>query len=289
MNGRREIPQIFQTRQLVGLFRFVLLVLLLLVTLVPVVWGFSLAFRSNQEIVTMQGIDQYTFIPKSPTLQNFTRLFELVNVPRVFLLTVFVSVTVTALNLILNSMAAYAFARIQFPGRDIIFILILATLAIPVEILIIPLYRQIYQMGMMNTLTSLIIPFGANAFGIFFMRQFFLGIPKEIEEAACIDGCTRVRIFGKLMLPLSKAALITLGLQIFLQQWDSFLVPVTFISSESKMLLQVAINYIYSGLYFNDFGVLYAGMLIATIPIIFIFLFLQKYYVAGITSTGIKG
>jgi len=121
------------------------------------------------------------------------------------------------------------------------------------------------------------------------MRQFFLGVPKELEEAAMIDGCSRVRIFFAIMIPLAKAALITLGLHIFLQQWDSFLVPVTFISSESKMLLQVAINYIYSGLYFNNFGILYAGMVVATIPIIIVFLFLQRYYVAGISSTGIKG
>lgn len=269
--------------------RTILLVFLLVATLIPVIWGFSLAFRSNQEIVSMSGLNRYTFVPEFLTMRNFSRLFTLVNVPRVFMLTVFVSVSVTALNLFFNSLASYAFARIAFPGRDVIFLVILATLAIPVEILIIPLYRQVYQMGMMNTLSSLIIPFSANAFGIFFMRQFFLGIPKELEEAASIDGCSRFRIFGQIMIPLSKAALITLGLQIFLQQWDSFLVPVTFISSESKMLLQVAINYIYSGLYFNDFGVLYAGMLIATIPIILIFLLLQKYYVAGITSTGIKG
>jgi len=273
----------------VHVLRLIVLMLLLTITIVPVVWGFSLAFRSNQEIVRMHGLSVHTFLPQTPTMMNYLKLFTMVDIPRVFMLTLFVSLSVTALNLAINALAAYAFAKIKFPGRDVIFSIILATLAIPVEILIIPLYRQIYQMGMMNSLVSLIIPFSASAFGIFFMRQFFLGIPKELEEAAYMDGCSRVSIFLKIMLPLSKAALITLGLQIFLQQWDSFLVPVTFISSKSKMLLQVAVNYIYSGLYFNDFGVLYAGMLIATIPIIFVFLFLQKYYVAGITSTGIKG
>jgi len=268
---------------------YFVLVILLTLTIVPVIWGFSLAFRSNAEIVKMEGLNRFTFFPQVPTMKNFRRLFELVDVPRVFALTLLISVSVTAINLLFNSMAAFAFARIKFPLRNVLFGLILATLAIPVEILIIPLYRQIYQMGMMNSLSSLIIPFGASAFGIFFMRQFFLGIPKELEEAAVIDGCSRLRIFFSVMIPLSKAALITLGLNIFLQQWDSFLVPVTFISSKSKMLLQVAINYIYSGLYFNDFGVLYAGMLIATLPIIVLFLFLQKYYVAGISSTGIKG
>lgn len=273
----------------IRVLRLIVLALLLLITIIPVVWGFSLAFRSNQEIVRMHGLSMHTFLPEKPTMMNFWKLFTMVDVPRVFLLTIFVSLSVTTLNLAINALAAYAFAKIKFPGRDLIFFIILGTLAIPVEILIIPLYRQIYQMGMMNKLASLIIPFSANAFGIFFMRQFFLGIPKELEEAAYLDGCSRLTIFSKIMLPLSKAALTTLGLQIFLQQWDSFLVPVTFISSESKMLLQVAVNYIYSGLYFNDFGVLYAGMLIATVPIIFVFLFLQKYYVAGITSTGIKG
>ncbi|MCK9546991.1 MAG: carbohydrate ABC transporter permease [Sphaerochaeta sp.] len=273
----------------VTFIRSTFMIILIIMTIIPIVWAFSLAFRSNAEIVSMRGINRHTFYPEHATLQNFLRLFQTVNVPRVFLLTMFVSLSVTALSLILNSLAGYAFARIPFPLRSLLFALLLATLAVPVEILIIPLYPQIHTMGLMNTLTSLIIPFCANAFGIFFMRQFFLGIPRELEEAAMIDGCTRLRTFVSIMIPLAKAVLITLALNIFLQQWDSFLVPVTLISSESKMLLQVAINYIYSGLYFQNYGVLYAGMVIATLPIIIIFLFLQRYYVAGITSTGIKG
>jgi multiple sugar transport system permease protein len=263
--------------------------LFLVLVAVPIVWGYSAAFRSNEEIAGMSGFSRYTFVPKVPTLNNFIRLFQKVNVGRIFVFTIFVSVSVTLLNLFINSIAAYSFARIHFIGKKILFSIMIATLAIPIEILIIPLYRQVYVMGMMNSLTSLIVPFCASAFGIFFMRQFFLGIPRELEEAAVIDGCGRFRIFQSVMLPLSKTALITLGVTIFLQQWDSFLVPVTFISSESKMLLQVAINYIYSGLYFNDFGLLFAGMVIASVPIIILFLFLQKYYVAGISSTGIKG
>ena len=275
--------------KLVPFARSLIMVILIIITLIPIVWAFSLAFRSNAEIVSMRGMNRYTFFPRQATLQNFTRLFETVHVPRVFLLTMYVSITVTILSLILNSLAGFAFARIPFPLSNGLFVLLLATLAVPVEILIIPLYPQIHAMGLMNTLTSLIIPFCANAFGIFFMRQFFLGIPRELEEAAMIDGCNRIRTFISVMIPLAKAVLITLALNIFLQQWDSFLVPVTFISSESKMLLQVAINYIYSGLYFQNYGVLYARMVIATLPIVIIFLFLQRYYVAGITSTGIKG
>ena len=260
-----------------------------IVVAVPIVWGFSLAFRSNQEIAGMTGFNRYTFVPEAPTFDNFFRLFKMVNVGRVFMLTLFVSISVTLLNLFINSLAAYSFAKINFALKNVFFSLMIATLAIPVEILIIPLYRQISAMGMMNSLTALIIPFSASAFGIFFLRQFFLGIPRELEEAAIIDGCGRFRIYRSVIIPLSRTALTTLGLTIFLQQWDSFLVPVTFISSQSRMLLQVAINYIYSGLYFNDFGVLFAGMVIASVPIIVLFLFLQRYYVAGISTTGIKG
>lgn len=275
--------------KVISVVRSLIMVCLIIMTLIPIVWAFSLAFRTNAEIVSMRGINRYTFLPEHATLQNFRRLFQTVHVPRVFVLTMYVSITVTVLSLILNSLAGYAFARIPFPLRTALFALLLATLAVPVEILIIPLYPQVHAMGLMNTLSGLIIPFCANAFGIFFMRQFFLGIPRELEEAAMIDGCNRMRTFISVMIPLAKAVLITLALNIFLQQWDSFLVPVTFISSESKMLLQVAINYIYSGLYFQNYGVLYAGMVIATLPIVIIFLFLQRYYVAGITSTGIKG
>jgi len=272
-----------------NLLTYCILVFFLLTVLLPMIWGISIAFRSNAEIAGMSGFSIRSFVPETATLENFTRMFKRVNMGRVFAVTLYVSLSVTFLSLIINSMAAYAFARFEFPGKDLLFIVFVATMIVPIEILIIPLYGTLRGFGMIDKLSALILPFIANGFGIFFLRQFILGIPKELDEAAMIDGCSRLGIYLRIILPLTKPALLILGIIVFLQQWDSFLVPVTLISSESKMVLQVAINYLYSGIFFNDIGILFAGMVMAAIPVIIVFMFLQRFFIEGISASGIKG
>jgi multiple sugar transport system permease protein len=186
-------------------------------------------------------------------------------------------------------MAGYAFARLNFPGKNIIFIILLATLMGPLEVLSFRLYRTWRDLHMMNSYSALIIPFMANAFGIFYFRQFISNIPKELDEAAIIDGCNQFGIFRRIIFPLLKSAMVTLGIIVFLQQWDSFIVPVTVIHSKSKMVLQVALQDLQFGLYSNDYGVMFAGIVVSALPVIIVFLFLQKYYVEGISSSGLKG
>jgi multiple sugar transport system permease protein len=268
---------------------WVFLGILALTVVVPIVWGFSLAFRSNEEIARIGGLSLHTFIPVRATLDNFTRFFASVSFGRVLGVTVFVCLSVTVLSLFINSLAAFAFARMRFPGRTLLFAVVVATMILPIEILIVPLYRVVKDVGLMNSLGSLIIPFAASGFGIFFMRQFFAGVPRELDEAALIDGCGRTRFFLRILLPLARTPLLTLGLIVFLQQWDSFLVPVTFISRTENMVLQVAINNLYAHIYVNDVALLGAGMVIGAVPVIAVFLFTQRYYIAGITTTGIKG
>jgi len=272
-----------------SLGRWVMLGLLTVTVAVPIIWGLSLSFRSNEEIVKIGGLSLHTFVPRAPTLDNFNRFFEAVNIVRLMGVTLFVCLAVTAASLVINSLAAFAFARMSFRGKTVIFAVIIATMILPIEILIVPLYRVVKDIGLMNSLASLILPFAASGFGIFFMRQFFEGIPRELDEAAVIDGCGRVRFFLRILTPLARTPLVTLGLIVFLQQWDSFLVPVTFISSTEKMVLQVAINNLYAHIYVNDTALLFAGMVVAAVPVILIFLFTQRYYIAGITTTGIKG
>jgi multiple sugar transport system permease protein len=268
---------------------WVFLGILALTVVVPIVWGFSLAFRSNEEIARIGGLSLHTFIPVRATLDNFTRFFASVSFGRVLGVTVFVCLSVTVLSLFINSLAAFAFARMRFPCRTLLFAVVVATMILPIEILIVPLYRVVKDVGLMNSLGSLIIPFAASGFGIFFMRQFFAGVPRELDEAALIDGCGRTRFFLRILLPLARTPLLTLGLIVFLQQWDSFLVPVTFISRTENMVLQVAINNLYAHIYVNDVALLGAGMVIGAVPVIAVFLFTQRYYIAGITTTGIKG
>jgi multiple sugar transport system permease protein len=256
---------------------------------VPVLWGLSLAFRDNEEIVKLTGLSLRTFIPGDFTVGNFSRLFSAVDMVRVIALTLFVCLTVTAASLFVNSLAAYAFARMDFPFKRALFGLVLATMILPIEILIVPLYGVVKALGLMNSLFSLILPFAATGFGIFFLRQFLMGIPKELDEAAVIDGCGRWGVFFRVLLPIARTPLVTLGLIVFLQQWDSFLVPVTFISKTENMMLQVAITNLFAHIYFSDTALLFAGMVVGALPVILIFISLQKYYIAGISSSGIKG
>lgn len=262
---------------------------LILTVLLPVIWGFSLAFRSNEEIVRIEGLSLSTFVPVTWTLENFSRLFKAVDMPRVFSLTLFVCLCVTCVSLLLNSLAAFVFARMDFPGKKILFGIVIATMILPIEILIVPLYRVVKDLGLMNTVASLILPFGATGFGIFFMRQFIAGVPRELDEAAVIDGCGSLGIFFKILAPLARTPLLTLGLIVFLQQWDSFLVPVTFISKKENMLLQVVINNLFAHIYFNDTALLFAGMVVGALPVVVLFVLMQKYYMAGIGMSGIKG
>jgi multiple sugar transport system permease protein len=269
--------------------RWMVLGILTSTVAVPIIWGLSLSFRSNEEIVKIGGLSLHTFVPVAPTLDNFTRFFDAVNISRLMGVTLFVCLAVTVASLFINSLAAFAFARMSFRGKKVIFAVIVATMILPIEILIVPLYRVVKDIGLMNSVASRILPFAASGFGIFFMRQFFAGIPKELDEAAVIDGCGRVRLYFRILMPLARTPLVTLGLIVFLQQWDSFLVPVTFISSKENMVLQVAINNLYAHIYVNDTALLFSGMVVAAVPVILIFLFTQRYYIAGITTTGIKG
>ncbi|MCG8453665.1 MAG: carbohydrate ABC transporter permease [Spirochaetales bacterium] len=265
------------------------LVVLLAIMTIPLLWGVSLSFRSNTEIAAMSGFGIQSFIPEHFTIINYQNFFSSVNFLRVLATTLYVCGAVTLASVLTDAMAAFAFARMRFPGRDILFSAVLATMILPLELLIIPLYSQVRDMGMINKLSGIIIPFTANGFGIFFLRQFIKGVPNELEEAATIDGCGRWRLFGQIILPLCRTALITLGTIQFLAQWDGFLVPVTFISEPSKAVLQVVLADLHSGVYFNDYGILYAGITVGSLPIILLFVFIQKYYMDGIASTGIKG
>lgn len=274
-----------------NIFTYTMLTLFVIIAIIPMAWGVGNAFRSNEELATISGVGVgfAAFIPKQFTVANFVTMFTSLNFSRVLLNTVFVAGVVTAGNLFINALAGYTFARLQFPGKKLLFMIFLATLMVPLEVLIIPLYDTIRKLKMMDSYAALIIPFLANGFGIFYMRQFISGLPTELDEAAIIDGCTRFGVFSRIILPLLRSSMVTLGVIVFLQQWDSFIVPVTVMNSKEKMVLQVALQDLQFGLYSNDYGVMFAGIVVAAVPVIVVFLFLQKYYVEGISASGLKG
>jgi len=267
---------------------YVIFTITALTVLIPLLWVLGNSFRITTEIGQYTDLNLKLFIPDTVTLDNYKILFTDYPFARYILNTVFIAVTVTAVSLLLNSMAAFSFARIDFYGKKVIFPILLVTLIVPGEVMLLPSYLLIKNLGLMDNYLALILPALGGAFGIFYLRQCFLGVPKELEEAAAIDGCGRFGIFFRIYLPLVRPHLITLGLMTFMGQWDGFIWPLTVLTTPEKYLLQVGLNYL-TGEHFSDWGAIFAGAMLCTLPIIIIFICLQKYYIEGIASSGIKG
>ena len=258
------------------------------VVLLPILWVLGNSLRITSEIGKYTDFNLRLFFPERITFEHYSVLFTEYPFAKYFLNTVFVAVIVTGLSLLLNSMAAFSFARINFFGKNVLFAALLITLIIPGEVMLLPSYLLIKNLGLMDNYLALILPALGGAFGIFYLRQSFLGIPKELEEAASIDGSDRLGIFFRIDLPLIRPHLVTLGLMTFMGQWDGFIWPLTVLTTPDKYLLQIGLNYL-QGEHYSDWGAIFAGAMVCTLPIIIIFLFLQKYYIEGIASVGIKG
>lgn len=255
----------------------------LAVMVVPFVWMISTSLKTSNAVFTVPP----QFIPADPTLANYTKLFQTVNMAVPLENTVIVSVSITVLSLLVCAMAAYAFAKFQFPGRDWLFLLLLGTLMIPGQITMIPVFLLLKKLDLLNSYPGLILPGIASAFGIFLLRQFMMGLPNELLEAARIDGAGEFFIFGRIVLPLSKPALATLGILNFTGSWNSFLWPLIISTSERMYTLPVAIANL-GGQYQTDYGLQMAGAAVVTMPIILVFLFAQRYVISGIALSGLK-
>ena len=266
---------------------FIFFVAVSLSILIPLLWVIGNSLRFNSEIGRTTEFSLSFFIPEKPTFENYHKLFAVYSFTRYILNTVFVAVTVTLTSMLVNSMAAYGFARLRFPGRDIIFTILLITLIVPGEVVLLPQYVLVKRFGWVNSYLALIVPFTAATFGVFYMRQFFLGLPKELEESAIMDGAGQFRIFFQIFLPLSVPPLITLAIMSMIAQWESFIWPLTVLTDKKKYVIQIGINYLF-GEHFDEWGSIFAAAVVSFLPILLLFAFLQKYYIEGITSSGIK-
>jgi multiple sugar transport system permease protein len=270
--------------------RFVLAAALAMLWAIPVVWMLRTAFMPEVQIITVPP----RLMPDNITdftLANFANVLLIprgVDLPRAFMNSLVVSITGTALVIIVDVLAAYAFARLRFPGRDALFFAIIASLIVPHEILLIPHYIIVWQLDWLNSLNALIMPPVASAFGVFLLRQFFLSIPSELEDAARIDGCGRFRILWAIVLPLSGGAIATLAIFTFLYYWNDFTWPYIVVNSAEQMTLPVALIQ-FRGDYWSEFGKLMAGATVATVPAVIIFLAFQRLIIRSITLTGLKG
>jgi len=268
------------------------LAIVLVIVLAPFLWMIANSFKPTADINRFTGLGIRTFIPENPTTIHYTTLFN--NTMRldftvIFMNTITVGLLSVVFNFFINTLAAYAFARIDFFGRKVLFVLVLLMLIIPFDLLILTQYILIRDFNLLDTLWAIIVPSIANPFMIFFLRQFFLEIPKELEDAAVIDGCGPIKVYYKIMLPLVTAPVLTILIIVFLNQWNNFIWPTTVISNLNNYVLQMAVQSIAVGQYITDNGILYAGAVISIIPIIILFILIQKYYIQSIISSGIKG
>ena len=229
------------------------------------------------------------FFPVGATIENYVTLFQRTNILIALLNTAIVAVAQVALTLLLCSMAAYALTRIKFPGASVVFLLILLTFLLPIEAMMVPLYQVVSGLGLSNTLLGIIIPWIASPFGLFLLKQAFEELPVELEDAARIDGAGHVRIFFSIVLPNVKVPMVTLGLITFLFCWNSFLWPLVIVQDPARQVIQVAVAQQGSLTQLPNWGETFAGATVATLPLILLFLVLQKYFTQGMATSGIKG
>jgi multiple sugar transport system permease protein len=256
----------------------------LVVVTSPFLWMALSSFKSEGEIRQVPP----TWIPEAPTLDNFRELFQRLDFPQFFTNSTIVAIAVTLGNVIFCSMLGYVLAKSDFAGKKLLFRLVLGTLMVPGMVTLVPLFVLVANMGLVNTYFGLILPFLAAPFGVFLMRQFFLGIPDELIDAARVDGASEARIFVQVVMPLAKPALATLGIITFLGSWNNFLWPLVVATTEDKYTLPVALALYSTGQNRTDFGLLLAGAVVVVVPVLIVFLLLQRYFVQGVAMTGIK-
>lgn len=268
---------------------YLVLMLYTVITAIPFVWSILTSFKSLPEAARATP----TGLPLHWTLQAWTGpngVFSPANsdFPRWLFNSILVAALVTIGNLFFDSLAGYAFARLRFPGRTVLFYAILGTMMVPPAMVLLPLFVIQVKLGWINTFQGLVIPFIVTGFGIFLMRQFFVSLPLELEEAGRVDGLSRFGIYFRIALPLSRPALATLGILQFQGNWDSYLMP-SFIESSSRMYtLPVGLQH-YAFAYLTYWPQEMAGAIIVIAPILFAYIFLQRFFIEGIARTGIKG
>ena len=253
--------------------------------LLPLGWMLSASLTPLSEVIKVPPV---WFAPTKYTVGNFSEVWFNIGFWRFSLNSAFVALTITTCQLLTSTMAGFAFARYEFPGRTVIFIVILSTLMIPFQVIMIPLFIMMARMGLVNTYWGMIVPAIVTPFGIFLMRQFMLSVPKSLLEAARIDGAAEPYIYARIMLPLSKPAIAALTIFTFLSAWDDFLWPLIIINSKQKWTLPIAMSR-FTEQYISQTHLQMAGAAVMFLPVLIVFLLMQRNFIEGVAMTGLKG
>ncbi|NMB01977.1 MAG: carbohydrate ABC transporter permease [Firmicutes bacterium] len=264
----------------------IILIALGVLMIVPFVWMISTSLKGYHEIFRYPP----TWIPESFRWQNYIEAWNLAPFDRFYFNSTFVAIVTTVGQIITGVLAAYAFARMEFKGRDQVFLMFLATLMVPTQVTLIPTFILMSKIGWINSYEALIVPFISTAFSVFLLRQFFLTIPQELEDAALIDGCSKMRFIFTILMPLAKPAIASVGLFGFLGSWNSYLWPLIVINSNQMRTLPIGLRYFVSqqggG---SEWHYLMAASLIVMLPVLVVFFLAQKQFIEGIAKSGIKG
>jgi multiple sugar transport system permease protein len=250
----------------------------------PFIWMLLGSFKPDAELRQVPP----TWLPEHPTLDNYRQLFGQLAFPTFFFNSTLVAVAITLGNLVFCSMLGYALAKLQFPGKRVVFALVLGMLMVPGMVTFVPLFVLVSNLGLVNTYAGLIMPWLAGPLGVFLMRQFIIGLPDELIDAARVDGASEFRIFASVIMPLCGPALATLGILTFLASWNNFLWPLVVAQSADKYTLPVALALYSIGENSTKYGLLMAGSVVTILPILLLFVLLQRYFVQGIAMTGLK-
>lgn len=254
------------------------------VTILPFFWMITTAFKTQGESVQMPPV----WLPSAWRLDAFQEVLAKPNFLTVYGNTIITTVVTVLGQVGLCAMAGYGFARIHFPGRDLLFVLILGVLMIPSQIFLMPQYLIIQNLGLLNTIPALFLPNLFSAFGTFLLRQSFLSLPKELEEAAMLDGCSRFQIFYKIMLPLTKSSMVALAIMVMKFAWNDLMWPLIVNTSAKKMTLAPTLASMISE-YGSNYPVQMSGAVLSILPIVILFIIFQKQFIEGVASTGVKG
>jgi multiple sugar transport system permease protein len=263
---------------------YAVLVVLAIGMLVPFAWMASASLQLDKDVFRFP----FRWLPKNPRWKNYELIWQRVPFLTFIKNTAKLTLIITVLQLVTSSLAAYAFARLEFKGRDLIFLCYIGTIAIPWQVYMVPQFIMMRVLGLSDSHLALILLQAFSAFGVFLLRQFFIGVPRELSDAARIDGLGEYGIYARIMLPLSKPALATLTIFTFVNTWNDFMGPLIYLSSERLKTIQLGLR-LFISQYSAEYSLIMAASLVSLVPVFILFAFLQRFFIEGVAASGIKG
>ncbi len=283
-NSKQKTKKVKEPLTVGRVLLIIFMIFLALLTLMPFFWMISASFKANNDVYTVP----IQWIPKTWHPENYSVIWERIPLLTFFKNTAILSVVITLIQLFTSSFAAYGFSKMQFKGRDAVFLAYIGTIAVPWQSYMIPQFIMMRQMGLTDKLLSLVLLQAFNAFGVFLLKQYYSSIPDSLCESARIDGLSEWGIYRRIILPLTKPAIASLTIITFVNTWNDYMGPFIYLSSTENKTIQLGLK-MFVGLYDAEYALIMAASVVSIIPVGLLFLSMQKYFVEGIASTGVKG